>query len=63
MIFEFEPITNMESTRRVDPARATSWLEENRKTLSKIVDDAGNRGWKPDRPTRTNGHFIARDVD
>lgn len=61
-IFEAVPGMN-EIHKDKAPARAVTWLEEHRKTLSRILDEAGNRGWKhPHESLKESRHIVAADV-
>ena len=61
-IFETVPGMN-EIHKDKAPARAVTWLEEHRKTLSRILDEAGNRGWKPPHESlKKSRHIMAADV-
>ena len=47
-VYTFEPMpkTINEIPKKKGPVRAETWLEENEKTITRILDEAGNRGWK-----------------
>ncbi len=61
-IFETVPGMN-EIHKDKAPARAVTWLEEHRETLSRIIDEAGNRGWKhPHESLKKSRHIVAADV-
>ena len=63
-VYTFETVLGMDEIHKDKiPARAVTWLKENGKTITKILDEAGNRGWKhPHESLKRSRHIMAADV-
>lgn len=61
-VWMYEPIGNMTDKPKTRPAQAKTWLDENEKTITKILDEAGNRGWMEPKKEMMVRRFVTRDV-
>ena len=62
-VWIYEPILKKAGPFGERFARAKTWLDENEKTISRILDEAGNRGWKhPHESLKESRHIVAADV-
>ncbi len=61
-VWMYEPIRNMNDKPRTSPAQSETWLNENREAITKILDEAGNRGWTEPKEM-TIRRFVVKDVD
>jgi hypothetical protein len=61
-VWIYEPILKKAGPFGERFARAKTWLDENEKTISRILDEAGNRGWIAPKKEMIIRHFMTADV-